>query len=73
MRKYVDHVLCGLSFEPKWYAERGIDVEFVGHPFFDEVAAKQLNEQFCWNNTAMPIASWVSCREAEIVKSREFS
>jgi len=47
MRKYVDHVLCGLSFEPKWYAERGIDVEFVGHPFFDEVAAKQLNEQFC--------------------------
>ncbi|MDC0273473.1 MAG: lipid-A-disaccharide synthase [Planctomycetaceae bacterium] len=47
MRKYVDHVLCGLSFEPEWYAKHGIEVEFVGHPFFDEVAAKKLNEPFC--------------------------
>jgi lipid-A-disaccharide synthase len=47
MKKYVDHVLCGLSFEPDWYAARGMQVEFVGHPFFDEVASCQLDEEFC--------------------------
>ena len=25
MRKFVDHILCGLPFEPEWYAERGLD------------------------------------------------
>jgi lipid-A-disaccharide synthase len=44
MRKFVDHVLSGLSFEEQWYAERGVDVQYVGHPFFDEVASRQLDE-----------------------------
>lgn len=47
VRKYIDHVLCGLPFEPDWYASHGIEVEYVGHPFFDEVAGKQLDENFC--------------------------
>lgn len=46
MKKFVDHVLCALPFEPGWYAERGMKVDFVGHPFFDEVAESQLDEQF---------------------------
>ena len=46
IRKFVDHVLCGLPFEKDWYAKRGIEVEFVGHPFFDEVAEKELNRSF---------------------------
>ena len=47
MRKFVDHILCGLPFEPKWYAERGVSAEYVGHPFFDEVAESRLDETFC--------------------------
>lgn len=47
VRKFVDRVLCSLPFEPDWYAERGIDVDYVGHPFFDEVAEKALDEDFC--------------------------
>lgn len=47
MRKFVDHILCGLAFEPEWYAKRGIQAEYVGHPFFDEIAAYQLDERFC--------------------------
>jgi lipid-A-disaccharide synthase len=47
MRKFVDHILCGLPFEPKWYADRGIVAEYVGHPFFDEVAERRLDEAFC--------------------------
>lgn len=47
IRKYVDYVLSGLPFERDWYAERGVDVDYVGHPFFDEVAAKELDAAFC--------------------------
>lgn len=36
MRRWVDHVLCSLPFEPKWYAERGVHAVYVGHPYFDE-------------------------------------
>ena len=46
MRKFVDHVLSGLSFEQQWYVKRGVDVQFVGHPFFDEVASHHLDEKF---------------------------
>lgn len=37
MRKFVDHVLCCLPFEEKWFRDRGVQATFVGHPFFDEV------------------------------------
>lgn len=47
VRKYVDLVLSGLTFETDWYAERGIPVMYVGHPFFDEVAEHRLDESFC--------------------------
>jgi len=46
MRKFVDHVLCGLPFEPEWYAKRGMQVDYVGHPFFDEVDQYPLDSQF---------------------------
>lgn len=46
LKRTVDHVLCNLPFEPQWYAARNVEVEYVGHPFFDEVADKQLDAQF---------------------------
>lgn len=42
MRRFVDHVLCCLPFEYDWYRARGVSAELVGHPFFDEVAERQL-------------------------------
>ncbi len=47
IRKYVDCVLSVLPFEAQWYRQQGVCVEYVGHPFFDEVAEKQLDEAFC--------------------------
>lgn len=47
MRKFVDYVLCALPFEKAWYARRGLKVEYVGHPVFDEVAARPLDQEFC--------------------------
>jgi len=46
MRRFVDHVLCALPFEARWFAERGCRATFVGHPFFDEVRRQKLDPQF---------------------------
>lgn len=46
VRKYVDLVMSGLPFEAEWYAQRGIPVLYVGHPFFDEVALHPLDTAF---------------------------
>jgi len=46
VRKFVDHILSGLTFERDWYAARGVDVTYVGHPFFDEVNDHPLDEAF---------------------------
>ncbi len=46
MRRFVDHVLCSLPFEEKWFRERGCRATFVGHPFFDEVRQHKLDLDF---------------------------
>ena len=46
MRRFVDHVLCSLPFEEEWYRERGVNAEYVGHPFFDEVPRQKLDADF---------------------------
>jgi len=43
VRKNVDYVLSGLKFEKAWYENRGVKVDYIGHPFFDEVASKKLD------------------------------
>ncbi|RUL89266.1 lipid-A-disaccharide synthase [Tautonia sociabilis] len=47
MRRYVDHVLCTLPFEEPWYRARGVEgARYIGHPYFDEVAGRSLDESF---------------------------
>ncbi|MCA1686602.1 MAG: lipid-A-disaccharide synthase, partial [Planctomycetia bacterium] len=47
VKKYVDHVLCSLPFEPAWYQERGYSrARYVGHPYFDELVERVLDESF---------------------------
>lgn len=43
MRRYVDHVLCKLPFEEKWFRNRGCHATFVGHPYFDELESRKLD------------------------------
>jgi lipid-A-disaccharide synthase len=49
MRRFVDHVLCSLPFEKQWYAQRGMSVDYVGHPFFDQVVEYPLDRCFMAN------------------------
>ncbi|ODU20944.1 MAG: lipid-A-disaccharide synthase [Sphingomonas sp. SCN 67-18] len=47
VRRFVDLVLCSLPFEPRWYQERGVEgAVYVGHPFFDELAERKIDERF---------------------------
>jgi lipid-A-disaccharide synthase len=46
MRRYVDHALCSLTFEHRWYADRGVAAQYVGHPFFDELPRQRLDADF---------------------------
>ena len=46
VKKHVDRVLCCLPFEWDWYRRQGVSAEYVGHPFFDDVAERRLDSQF---------------------------
>ena len=45
MRRLVDRVLCNFPFEEKWYRDRGVDASLVGHPYFDELAKRELRTE----------------------------
>jgi lipid-A-disaccharide synthase len=45
MRRTVDHVLAVLPIEEQYFSKHGIPTTYVGHPFFDAVAEKQLDSQ----------------------------
>jgi lipid-A-disaccharide synthase len=40
------HVLSALPFEHEWLAERGVRSTYIGHPYFDELAAQMLDREF---------------------------
>lgn len=71
VRKYVDLVLSGLGFETEWYAQRGIPVMYVGHPFFDEVKTHELDQQFCreWqSDETRTVAILPGSRRSEVLR-----
>lgn len=45
MRKSVDHVLTVLPFEDDWFRSHGMDTTYVGHPFFDSVENRPLDQR----------------------------
>jgi lipid-A-disaccharide synthase len=48
MRRYVNQVLSVLPFEYQWYQRQGIDVRYIGHPYFDAVAEQRLDPILKW-------------------------
>jgi lipid-A-disaccharide synthase len=47
-------VLTALPFEGDWYRTRGVRTHHVGHPYFDELAAQQLERAFLHAERAKP-------------------
>lgn len=54
MHKYVDHCLCAMPFEEKWYREHGVPAVNVGHPFFDELRQHQNDAAFMLEQRRRP-------------------
>jgi lipid-A-disaccharide synthase len=54
MRRLVDHVLCALPFEERWFRKHHIPVTYVGHPYFDELRQQRLDGQFMGEQRARP-------------------
>lgn len=54
MRRLVDHVLCKLPFEKEWYEERGCKATHVGHPYFDELIERELDQDFIDKQQSRP-------------------
>jgi lipid-A-disaccharide synthase len=46
IRRFVDHVVCSLPFEPAWYRKHGVKAQYFGHPYFDELSKQQLDQHF---------------------------
>ena len=46
IRKYVDHVLCKLPFEKKWFEDRNCKATYVGHPYFDQLETQAYDSEF---------------------------
>jgi lipid-A-disaccharide synthase len=47
VRNYIDHPLCKLPFEEAWFRSQGCEkTTYVGHPYFDELQNRKLDEQF---------------------------
>jgi lipid-A-disaccharide synthase len=73
MRRFVDHVLCSLPFEPAWYHQRGVtSARYIGHPFFDELPRQELDAAFVQRQRAdaSPIIGLLpGSRTQEIVRN----
>jgi lipid-A-disaccharide synthase len=46
VRRWFAGVLTALPFEEAWYRDRGVKTHYVGHPYFDELAAQSLDAGF---------------------------
>ncbi len=73
VQKYVDQVLCSLPFEPAWYHARGVsDAVYVGHPYFDELADRSLDDGFLAEHRGRPgplVAILPGSRTQELVRN----
>jgi len=73
VRRFVDHVLCSLPFEPAWYHARGVSqAVYVGHPYFDELAERTLDQGFLDAQRGLPgpvVVLLAGSRTQEVVRN----
>jgi len=60
VRKYVSKMLVIFPFEEKFYRERGIDAEFVGHPLVDSPVPCMRREQFAAEHQLDTHREWIA-------------
>lgn len=51
LKKYISKILCIIPFEKRYFQDRGIDVDFVGHPLLEQIDFSQLDSLAPINKT----------------------
>jgi lipid-A-disaccharide synthase len=59
IRKYVAKMLVIFPFEKKFYADQGVDAEFVGHPLADVPPPSVTREEFAKRYDLDPPKTWI--------------
>lgn len=54
IRRDVEKMLVILPFEQDYYRQRGVEVEYVGHPLLDSVRVTATREEFCTKHRLDP-------------------
>lgn len=60
LRKYVDKALVIFPFEEKFYRDRGVDAEFVGHPLAHLARPAISREEYASSNSLDPAKPWIT-------------
>lgn len=60
VKRYVQKMLVIFPFEVQWYRERGVDVEFVGHPLAHAVPTTTSRDEFARQNRLDPAKQWIA-------------
>jgi len=67
LEKYCDKLCCILPFEQSWFAQRGIDVEFVGNPLLEDKSSEPTKKYYLgFDPDRARIAIMPGSRAAEI-------
>ena len=60
LRKYVDKALVIFPFEEKFYRDRGVNAEFVGHPLAELTRPSISREQYAAQHQLEPAKPWIT-------------
>src|SRR5258708_21098562 len=68
LRKYVDKALVIFPFEEKFYRDRGVDAEFVGHPLAELPRPTISRNEYAAMNGLDPATHWITLMPGSRVK-----
>ena len=68
LRKYVDQALVIFPFEEKFYRDRGVNAEFVGHPLAELPRPAISREDYAKQHAIDPAKQWITLMPGSRVK-----
>jgi lipid-A-disaccharide synthase len=71
VQRYVQRMLVIFPFEEKYYRDRGVDAEFVGHPLADLPPPTITRQQFAAENRLDPARTWIGLLPGSRLKEIE--
>jgi lipid-A-disaccharide synthase len=69
--EYVDKALVIFPFEEKFYRDRGVDAEFVGHPLAELSKPSITRDQYAPENGLVASKPWITLMPGSRVKEVE--